>query len=67
MAEFMRELRKEQHGDALDEYFRLGRNLNQRDTIAVRKMVGGLVKLMYPDGVYTKEQLLRCELLVHRY
>ena len=57
MAEFMRELRKEQHGDALDEYFRLGRNLNQRDTIAVRKMVGGLVKLMYPDGVYTKEQL----------
>ena len=57
MAEFIRELRKEQHGDALDEYFRLGRNLNQRDTIAVRKMVGGLVKLMYPDGVYTKEQL----------
>lgn len=57
MAEFLRELRKEQYGDALDEYFRLGRNLNQRDTIAVRKMVGGLVKLMYPDGEYTKEQL----------
>ena len=57
LSEFARELRKEQYGDALDEYFRLGRNLNQRDTIAVRKMVGGLVKLMYPDGVYTKEQL----------
>ena len=57
LAEFLRELRKEQHGDALDEYFRLGSNLNQRDTIAVRKMVGGLVKLMYPDGVYTKDQL----------
>lgn len=57
LSEFVRELRKEQYGDALDEYFRLGRNLNQRDTIAVRKMVGGLVKLMYPDGVYTKEQL----------
>lgn len=57
LAEFMRELRKEQYGDALDEYFRLGRNLNQRDTIAVRKMVGGLVKLMYPNGEYTKEQL----------
>lgn len=55
LSEFIRELRKEQYGDALDEYFRLGRNLNQRDTIAVRKMVGGLVKLMYPDGVYTKE------------
>lgn len=57
LAEFLRELRKEQYGDALDEYFRLGRNLNQRDTIAVRKMVGGLVKLMYPDGEYTKGQL----------
>ena len=57
LSEFVRELRKEQYGDALDEYFRLGRNLNQRDTIAVRKTVGGLVKLMYPDGVYTKEQL----------
>ena len=57
LAEFIRELRKEQYGDALDRYFRLGKNLNQRDTIAVRKMVGGLVKLLYPDGVYTKEQL----------
>ena len=57
LAEFIRELRKEQHGDELDKYFRLGKNLNQRDTIAVRKMVGGFIKLLYPDGEYTKEQL----------
>ena len=57
LAEFLRELRKEQYGDALDRYFRLGKNLNQRDTIAVRKMVGGLVKLVYPDGVFGKEAL----------
>lgn len=57
LAEFLRELRKEQYGDALDQYYRLGRNLNQRDTIAVRKMVGGLVKLVYPDGIYTKDDL----------
>ena len=57
LAEFVRELRKEQYGDALDKYFRLGSNLNQRDTIAVRKMVGGLLKLLYPDGEFTKEQL----------
>ena len=57
LAEFIRELRKEQYGDALDKYFRLGSNLNQRDTIAVRKMVGGLLKLLYPDGEFTKEQL----------
>lgn len=57
LAEFMRELRKEQYGDALDKYFRLGKNLNQRDTIAVRKMVGGLLKLIYPDGEFSKEDL----------
>lgn len=57
LAEFIRELRKEQYGDALDKYFRLGKNLNQRDTIAVRKMVGGLIKLLYPDGEFTKEQI----------
>ena len=57
LAEFIRELRKEQYGDALDKYFRLGKNLNQRDTIAVRKMVGGFIKLLYPDGEYTKEEV----------
>ena len=57
LAEFLRELRKEQYGDALDRYFRLGSNLNQRDTIAVRRMVDGLVKILYPDGEYSKDQL----------
>ena len=57
MAEFIRELRKEQYGDALDHYFRLGKNLNQRDTIAVRRMVDGYLKLMYPDGVFDKSEL----------
>lgn len=57
LAEFIRELRKEQYGDALDKYFRLGKNLNQRDTIAVRKMVGGYLKLLYTDGKFSKEEL----------
>ncbi len=57
MAEFMRELRKINCGDALDKYYKLGRNLNQRDTIAVRKMVDGYIKLIYPDGEYTKEDV----------
>lgn len=57
LAEFLRELRKEQYGDALDKYFHLGKNLNQRDTIAVRKMVGGLIKLIYPNGEYTKDEI----------
>ena len=57
LAEFLRGLRKEQYGDALDKYFRLGKNLNQRDTIAVRKMVGGFLKLVYPDGEFSKAEL----------
>ena len=57
LAAFLRELRKEQFGDALDQYFRLGKNLNQRDTIAVRKMVDGMLKLLYSDGIFTKEQV----------
>lgn len=60
LAEFIRELRKENYGDALDKYFRLGRNLNQRDTIAVRKMVDGYIKLLYPDGSFTKEDIEEC-------
>lgn len=57
LSEYMREMRKESYGDAFDKYFRLGNNLNQRDTIAVRKMVSGFVKLVYPDGEYTKEDI----------
>ena len=57
LSEVMRELRKAQASDVLDTYFRLGKNLNQRDTIAVRKTVSGLVKLIYPDGNFSKEEL----------
>lgn len=57
LAEFIRELRKEQYGDALERYFRLGKNLNQRDTIAVRKMIDGYLKLLYPDGEFSKDDL----------
>lgn len=57
LAGWIREMRKEQLGDALDKYFRLGKNLNQRDIIAVRKMVDGYLKLMYPDGEFGKEEV----------
>lgn len=57
LAEFIRELRKAQYGDAIDHYFRLGKNLNQRDTIAVRRIADGYLKLLYPDGSFTKEEV----------
>lgn len=69
LAGVLRELRKEQHGDAPDRWFRLGKNLNQRDTIAVRKLAGAYVKLVYPDGNYTKddmEEIVRLALEMRR-
>lgn len=55
LAEFYREMRKRNFADAIDQYFKLGNNLNQRDVIAVRKTVSGLLKLLYPHGEYDKE------------
>ena len=57
LSEYFREMRKRTFSDSLDKYFKLGNNLNQRDVIAVRKTVSGLVKLLYPNGEYTKEEL----------
>jgi ATP-dependent Lon protease len=60
LAEFMREMRKRNFSDAVDRYFKLGRDLNQRDTIAVRRTVSGLLKLLYPHGDFGKEAVRRC-------
>ncbi|MBJ8113395.1 protease Lon-related BREX system protein BrxL [Bacillus cereus group sp. N6] len=69
LAEFLREMRKRSFSDAIDKYFRLGNNLNQRDVIAVRKTVSGLIKLLYPNGEYIKEdveEVLRYALIGRR-
>jgi ATP-dependent Lon protease len=60
LAEFMREMRKRSFADAIDRYFKLGNNLNQRDTIAVRKTVSGLLKLLHPNGEFNKEDVRQC-------
>jgi ATP-dependent Lon protease len=60
LAEVMRELRKRNFADAITKYFRLGRDLNQRDTIAVKHTVSGLLKLLYPDENYTKDAVEKC-------
>jgi ATP-dependent Lon protease len=60
LAEWMREMRKRNFSDAIAKYFRLGRDLNQRDTIAVKRTVSGLLKLLHPHGGYDKEAVRRC-------
>lgn len=59
-AECLRELRKYNFSDVIIQYFRLGKDLNQRDTIAVKRTVSGLVKLLFPDGKFTKEEIRKC-------
>lgn len=57
LAEYFREMRKRSFTDAISKYFIFGKNLNQRDVIGVKKTVSGLVKLIYPDGIYEKEDI----------
>jgi len=60
LAEFFREMRKYNFGDAISKYFKLGRDLNQRDTVAVKHTVSGLLKLLYPHEDYDKEAVREC-------
>ena len=59
-SECLREMRKHNFSDAIQKYFRLGKDLNQRDTIAVKRTVSGLLKLLFPDGSYQKEDVRKC-------
>ncbi len=56
-SEVLKSLRRVTYTDALEEYFSLGSHLKQRDTKPVKKTVSGLIKLLHPDGVYTKEDV----------
>ena len=60
LAEYLREMRKYSFADAIDKWFKLGNNLNQRDTIAARRTTSGLLKLVSPNGEYTKDTVRKC-------
>lgn len=59
-SECLREMRKHNFSDAIQKYFRLGKDLNQRDTIAVKRTVSGLLKLLFPDGSFQKKDVRKC-------
>lgn len=56
-SEFLKEMRKVSYTDVIDNYFRFGKSLNQRDVKAVRKTVSGLVKILHPDGKFNKNDI----------
>lgn len=57
LAEALRELRKHNNTEIIDRHFSLGTHLNARDVKATRKTFSGLLKLVFPHGEYTKEEL----------
>jgi len=57
LAEALRELRKHNFTEAIDRHFSLGAHLNARDVKAVRKTVSGLIKLIYPHGEMSRDEL----------
>ncbi|MFA5011153.1 MAG: protease Lon-related BREX system protein BrxL [Ignavibacteria bacterium] len=56
-AEAIKELRSRNFSESIDKHFILGTHLNTRDTKAVRKTVSGLLKLIHPNGEFSKEEL----------
>jgi len=56
-AEAIKELRTRNFTESLDQHYILGSHLSTRDTKAVRKTLSGMVKLIHPDGIFTKEEL----------
>ena len=57
LAEALRSLRKFNYTEVIDRHFSLGAHLNARDRKAVRKTVSGLMKIMYPNGEATPDEL----------
>jgi len=57
LAEALRSLRKHNFTEIIDHHFSLGGHLNARDRKAVRKTVSGLMKIIYPHGEPSVEEL----------
>lgn len=57
LAEALRELRRHNFTETMDRFFAMGSHLNARDVKAVRKSVAGLMKLIYPHGSVTKDEM----------
>jgi len=57
LAEALRDLRKHNYTETIDHHFSLGAQLNARDRKAVRRTASGLMKILYPQGEVSKEDL----------
>ena len=57
LAEALREMRRHNFTEVIDRHFSMGSHLNARDRKAVRKTVSGLMKIVFPHGEVTRDEL----------
>ena len=57
LAEALREMRRHNFTEIIDRHFSLGAHLNARDRKAVRKTVSGLMKILFPHGEVSQDDL----------
>ncbi len=57
LAEALRQSRRNNYTGVADEEFAFGADLNARDERAVKKSTSGLLKLLHPDGNWTRAEL----------
>ncbi|MFO0590904.1 MAG: protease Lon-related BREX system protein BrxL [Polyangiaceae bacterium] len=60
LAEACRALRRQNRFDALEGQFRLGSHVEGRDANAIKRTVSGLLKLLFPGGEHTRDELRAC-------
>jgi ATP-dependent Lon protease len=56
-SEVLKSQRKSTHYEAIDKFYSLGVHLKQRDAKSVKRIVSGFIKLLHPDGKYSKEDV----------
>ena len=57
LSEICKEMRKYDFTNAFADYFELNQSFNIRDETAVRRTFSGMAKLIYPDGIMSKEEM----------
>jgi ATP-dependent Lon protease len=53
---FHSELRRRNYTDAYDRFFSLGSHVEERDRKAIAKTTSGLIKLIHPDGICSRDE-----------
>ena len=64
LSEALHVMREMDFTGLFQKYFRISPNLSERDKEGVRKTFSGLMKVMYPSGVATKEEMRELLLFV---